>query len=391
MRLVRDGVKTTDEMARLLGLDDPSIVRRTVQDLLMRGAMNYGASRTLHVTDVIGERLLESALTKDERRFEGIQIWLDPLTTRVAWPDEAGLCTERDILDAGGTVMRPREALGSDALVRHFLDLHSLINAQPEPLAAHPLGEDVMQFELQHILPSMPKIRYRLAQLELSRHSEGEWTYRLIVHGEEDLERAGAMRIWETDGHPVVPLSDPPRSHPSTQVNALLDGATRAAAQGSTVADPDAAREAMREAIQAARTTIQVMPGIGDLDFTDDLPIWLEQALHDTRDLKVLVGVDPGFLKGLGSASAGHRGRRLSQAYQRLRNKYQQDSRLSLVEMRAVPCRIVVIDKTRVLLQLREFQPYSGGKGLSRSILIDQVPTNLLEELQQLLAELVVR
>lgn len=391
LRLVRDGVTGIEDMTRLLGLNDPSIVRRTVQDLLVRGALNYGANRTLHVTEVIGRRLLDAALVKDERRFEGIGVWMDPLTGKVTWPDEAGLRSERDITDAGGTVIRPSELLGSDALVRHFLDLHGLINAQPDPLAVHALGEDVMQFELQHILPSMPRVRYRLATLELTRHPEGEWTYRLIVNGEEDLERAEALRVWETDGHAVVPLAAPPRRHPSQQVNALLDEVALAAAQGTAVAHPDAAREVLREAIRAARSTLQVMPAIGDLDFTDDLPGWLDQALHATPDLRVMVGVDPGFLEGLGSASAGPRGQRLSQAYRRLRDKYQQGSRLAPVSMRAAPCRVIVIDQARVFLQFREFQPYKEGKGLSRSVLIEQVPTAALAKLQESLKAMLVQ
>lgn len=389
LRLIRDGVTDAEDMARLLGLKDPSIVRRTIQELLVRGALNYGVHRTLHVTEVIGRRLLEVALVKDERRFEGINVWMDPLTGRVTWPDEAELCSDRDVTDAGGTVIRPREMLGSDALVRHFLDVHSLINTHPEPLAAHPLGEDVMQFELQHILPSMPRVRYRLATLELTRHLEGEWTYRLIVNGEEDLERAEALRVWETDGNMVVPLVDPPRPHPMPKVNDLLDAVARAALQGTAVVDSGRAREVLRDAIRAARSTVQVMPAVGDLELTEDLPAWLDQALHSNSDLRVMVGVDEGFMDGLGSAS-GSRGQRLSQAYRRVRHKYEKGARLATVVVRSAPCRVIVIDQARVLLQFREFQPYVDGKMLSRSVLIDQVSTDALVELQGALKDIVV-
>ncbi|MBB5234121.1 hypothetical protein [Deinococcus budaensis] len=389
LRLVRDGVTGTDDMTRLLGLHDPAIVRRTVQDLLERGALNYGSTRTLHVTEVVGRRLLEVALVKDERRFEGISVWLDPLAESVSWPDEAGLFSERDVTDAGGTVIRPKETLGSGALPDQFRALHRLVNREPGPLATHPLGENVLKFELQHVLPSRPRLSYRLATLEVTRHPEGEWTYRLLQGGVEDVERSAALRAWELEGHPVVPVVEEPRQHPSLEVNALLDEVARAAAQGTEVIEAAEARVVLREAILAARSTVQVMPAVGDLEFTDDLPGWLDQALHDTPALKTMIGVDAGFLEGLGSASGRGGGQRLSQAYRKLRSKYVRGARVAPVNVRPAPCRVIVIDQARVLLQFREFQPYGSGKGLMRTVLVRDVPTALLGGLQEALKGIV--
>lgn len=362
VRLVNDGISDIDVIAGLLGLDDEAIVLRTVQQLIDRGVLSFAGGLPLHVTHVVGREMLDASLIKDERRLENVQIAYDPLRRTFCWAEGRGTyMSAKELKEGGSHLIRPPHPLSVDFLPQNFREVQTLVRSRPDKLREYPLGRDVVHFELQEILPARPTLRFLPGQLEVSHHRNGEWTYRVLRQDGEDVASTDTLRTWEAGGHEMLPSTDAPTPPSRPAVKALMAFLAPLSRPESFITDEVLQRQEMRQFIQEASRSLLIAPATGTGLLTDDIAGWLDDALNNTSELKVLAGIEEGLSR------ARRPGPQLA-ALRALQKKYQ--GRVDLLELAAAPCRIAVRDSARIIIQTTEARAYSDLKVFQREVLV---------------------
>lgn len=364
VRLINEGVSDIEDIKNLLGLDDPAIINRTVQFLIECGVLSYNVIQSIHVTEKVGREFLASALIKDERKLEKIHIEYDPMRKQFSWRQAATLALSAVKAD-GAHPIRPPTPLSVNFLPQHFQDVQQLVKKKPGPLRAHPLGKDVEKFELQDLLPVKPQLRYVRGALEVSQHANGDWTYRVLKKGSEDPAATETIRTWEVEGHAVLPVQDNPLIQPNHLVRAFLQAIAPLNRSDAYVTDLDKQRMQLREAIQNASTSLFISPATGMLNYTEDLPGWIEAAINASKELRVVLGVDEGGLSR--KIPAGFLKQQMA-VLRGLKQKYPEQ--VVLREMHAPPCRAVIINNARIHLQVLETRQHTPGKYFVREVML---------------------
>lgn len=365
LRLINDNVSDVDVITQLLGLDDRAIVIRTAQRLVERGAISFAGGLPLYVTDDIGQEMLASSMIKDERRLENIQIAYDPLRRNFFWiEDRRTYIGTKELKLTGAHAIIPPYSLSKEFLPENFRYIQTLVRSEPEKLRRHPLGKDVILFELQEVLPARPILKFVRAKIEVSQHKNGEWTYRVLRKGGEDIIATDMLRAWESGGDAVLPLEKMVRQSAKPQVKEFFEAIAPLSRSEHLIAEEDEQRQHLREVILSANRQIVIAPVNGDLRFSDQIENWLNDAMNSNPSLSVKLGVEG----GLGAANRPSRTKnRQLERFKALQKQH--PGKIEIQEMINIDSRAVLVDGARFTLQTHETRSY-GGEFLKREVVV---------------------
>jgi hypothetical protein len=289
--LVSTGVHDPGEMGRLMGLDAGVIVPSTVVNLLQRQLL--GQVDRLEIMP-LGRQALTDLRTRQSKSYD-LELRHDPYTDTFLWGfDGTELKDHKQVRTMGLHVLPIALELSQlDVEVRHA-EVQNLLNRFGLPFEDRdaPKGPRRAQRDIIRMTANSCYQAWRNADLEVWYNAEREeWDWRLLYGGGEDREISAALRALQQDGVEILPLEDRPREVQISAVGEAVHQVVEAARPRSKLIQTEEHRTALRELIEASRSElIIVSPWLTTAAVDGELTSWLDRALQDNRDLRIVIG-----------------------------------------------------------------------------------------------------
>lgn len=291
LRLVDAGVNEPREMSRLMGLDAGVIVPTTIVNLLERQLL--AQMDVLQITP-LGRHDLREQRTRQSKTYD-VEARHDPYADQFLWKfDSEELKQERQVRQRGLQALPPPSELRPlDVEVRHA-EIQDLLNRRGFPFGSKddaPKGTRV-QRDIVRMVANGSYQAWRPASLEVWHHPQrGDWEWRLLYGGGEDKAISAALRRIQQEGMEILPLEEKPRELEVGPVGQTLHQVVEVTQPRSSIIETAGHRDALRAAIDSARSEIIVVsPWLTTTAVDTELISWLSNALDRQSGLQVIVG-----------------------------------------------------------------------------------------------------
>jgi hypothetical protein len=365
LRVVDGGITDPPQIAGLMGLDEGVIVPGTIVNLLRSGSL--GHADALGVTP-LGRQRLTDLRTRASRSYTEVEVRHDPYANLFRWKFDATELKGQDVKGGGYHVLPSTHELTSLEVELRHEEIQDLLNKFGLPFSnddGKGVQRDIVRLKAVHAYAA-----WRPAELEVWYHRErDDWQWRVLYQGGEDRTISECLREMQQEGVDIIKLDERPAltaaSSPAVaQVQQLVESV--AAAPLSVIIQTEQHREALRDAILAARRELLVVsPWVTTSAVDEEMLGWFGKALDRNKDLRIVVGY--GIDKEAGKADWKSRDQR--DAIRRLNILGQRHKgRLRTEEIGCTHEKIVICDQKFAIVTSFNWLSFNPrpGKGIRR-------------------------